>query len=248
MILDYLLSPSSTIRSSPLLPSLISNYLSPPERQRAPANPPEEEKKKWSSWRVNNIFPADRKRSTAESWLANFYVCGAALAQSSSFSLLLLLLLLLSLLSLAAFLFSFFLTDPRRVTARTSISDKDVVISPSLGFFVSRPLPGLIHRNFQDTTLQCCTHLYIYIYIIRGRKREKYLLLFHLYWLYYDDKGNADPFIRLSKAPRFPRNRVWGWEGRAEEKGTDREKKNSSSSSVRPSAACFYPNFVLSDI
>jgi hypothetical protein len=44
--------------------------------------------------------------------------------------------------------------------------------------------------------------------------RERDLLSFRLSlslsldWLYYDDKGNADPFIRLSNAPRFPRNRV----------------------------------------
>ena len=40
------------------------------------------------------------------------------------------------------------------------------------------------------------------------KERKRDLLSFRLYWLYYDDKGNADPFIRLSNVPRFPRNRV----------------------------------------
>lgn len=125
------------------------------------------------------------------------------------------------------FFFSFLLTDQRRVTARTSISDKDVVISLS-------HLIGLIravHRahSYSVPHTQCCltllyqTYLYIYthiiyilyIYKIQGKRdrwteKEKGEIYYHFVstGCIMMIKGNADPFIRLSNAPRFPRNRV----------------------------------------
>ena len=98
-----------------------------------------------------------------------------------------------------SFLFFFFsLTDQRRVTARTSISDKDVVISLPLFSSLLSHRPYTVHTQLlgphstHSATLRCyIKHIYIYVYVqytvyiykYRGkeidgeRKKERFIII-----------------------------------------------------------------------